>query len=147
MKNLILLCFILVLSNLRADFSDYDLGQGRYSITYVELEETSHQDAKHYALTHAAEIAHQNGYRYFTLDSEENVVVTQSQESVEGPYNYNLFQEDIIEGQFGRGSIERRSTPEASIDTYNALRITITGYKKKPSKGNVFDVCNLIDCR
>lgn len=144
MKKLILFSF-LILSHLQANFTDDDLGNGKYSVTYIQADDMGPQDAKQEALVHAAEIAHKNGYRYFTLDSEEQVTIMQSPE-FEGMDNYNRFQEDIVEGQFGRGSIERRSTPEPSIETYEGIKITITGYKKKPAKGKIYDVCNLIDC-
>ena len=144
MKTIALICFIIV-SKLHANFIDEDLGKGKYSVTYMQEKNIESQDARHEALVHAAWIAHQNGYRYFTIDSEEQVTKMQSQE-FEGVDNYNRFQEDIVEGQFGRDSLERRSFPELSIETYEGIKMTITGYKKKPAKENIYDVCHLIDC-
>lgn len=125
-------------------FVDQKISDNRYSVIYVELADTSTSDAKQYALTHAAELVKQDGYRFFTLDAQQDVLLTQSQNSEE-PFYGNMYEELIIQRDFGKRSTKKNTSP-SPINTYPGLKILISSYKEKPSHGEVYDVCKLINC-
>ena len=126
-------------------FLESQIEGSKYSVVYVELEETSSEDALRYALVHAAEMTHKNGYRYFTVDSEQEIVVARSK-SKNKSMNSNIFQELIIENDMRMNSIERKSSP-SNLITYPGLKILFTCYKERPEKGDAIDACSIIKCR
>lgn len=125
-------------------FIESQIESSRYSVTYILLDDISWSQARQTALLHAAEMAHKKGYAYFTLDSEQEVIVAQSQ-SKDKSQPSNIFEDLIIENDMGMQSIERKSAP-STITTYPGLRITFTCYRQPPESGDVFDVCEMISC-
>jgi len=125
-------------------FIDQKLGTNRYSVTYIELETTSSQEALQYALEHAAGLVKQDGYRYFTLDSRQEVILAESQNSGQAFYG-NMYEEKIIQRDWGKSSIKKNTSP-SSVNTYPGLKITLSSYKEKPWKGKVYDVCDFVPC-
>jgi hypothetical protein len=124
-------------------YLDAKIADDKYSVIYIEKEQMSKEDARNYALAHAAQIAKDNGYRYFTIDSEENVMVAQTTPQ-ENPFPNNLYQEEIVEGNFGRQALQNKTPGPTNL--YQGVKIKITCYKEMPSVSTAIDTCQLIDC-
>lgn len=55
----------------------------------------------------------------------------------------NMYQELMIEGDFGKQSLQRQTTSTAA--TYSAIRLVFTPYANKPAF-HAIDACKLINC-
>lgn len=126
------------------NFLDEELSDNRYIIIYIKLHNIPDENAKAYALVHAAELAHAKGYSYLTLDSIENVIITKS-EAIASGMPGNLFQQLIVEGDFGQKAMARVNPKTTNV--YKAVKIYVTFYIDEPKKGNVYEVCSLIFCK
>lgn len=128
--------------NLSDRMIEYQLDGGQYAVVVV-VDGISPKEAKKIALQRAAEITAAQGDRYFTVDSEESTQVVKSDQGYDNQRFYgNMYQELIIEQDFGRTSIQRQ--PQNSA-LYPAIRLVFTPYLKKPSH-NAIDACKLTDC-
>lgn len=127
------------------NFLDNELADDHYIIIYIKLHNIPDENAKYYALVHAAELAHKKGYSFLTLDSVENVIITKS-EAISRAAPRNIFQELIVEGDFRAGSIARGVDPKTQ-NVYKAIKIYVTFYNDEPKGKNVYEVCSLIFCK
>jgi len=122
---------------------DYQLDDGQTAIV-VAMDGISSSEAKKMARQRAAEITIANGDRYFTIDSETETQVIKSDDLPENQRFYgNMYQELIIEKDFGRDRLQNRNIPSTS--TYTAIRIVFTTHKNKPNY-KAIDACTLAKC-
>src|SRR6185295_12703936 len=119
---------------------EYQLTGNQYAVIVVidGSNITSASQAKEVAMKRAAKSVVDAGDRYFTVDSEEKTTTVRSSggEASSG----NLYQESIMEGNFGRDSAAAQGP--ASSSTYPAIRLVYTSYKKKPPSKTI-DACTL----
>lgn len=125
------------------DYLDAKIADDKYSVIYIEKEAMPREEARNNALTHAAKIAKDNGYRYFIIDSDEDVMVAHSTPSP-NPFPENLYQQEIVEGNFGRQELQNK-TPQPT-NLYQGVKIKITCYKEMPNVPTAIDVCQLLNC-
>ncbi|MES2345451.1 MAG: hypothetical protein V4494_05905 [Chlamydiota bacterium] len=125
------------------NYLDAKIADDKYSVIYIEKEKTSREEARNNALTHAAKIAKDNGFRYFVIDSDEDVMVAHSDTS-QNPFPNNLYQEEIVEGNFGRQALQNK-TPQPT-NLYPGVKIKITCYREMPSVPTAIDVCQILNC-
>lgn len=130
-------------ANLSDKMLEYQLDGGQYAVVVV-MDGVSLKEAKRMARQRAAELTAAQGDRYFTIDSEEETQVIKSNapEFEQQRFYGNMYQELIIEGDFGKGSINRQP-PTSSM--YPAVRLVFTPYLKRPSRSAI-DACTLTDC-
>jgi hypothetical protein len=123
---------------------DYQVKGNQYAVVIVE-DGVSQDQAKKYAMQKAAEVAKENGYNYFKVDSEGEVAVAKSEKQFPSEQSQprNLYYELIQSGNFGR----ERVTPGdiAPTGMYNGYRIVFSCYKEAPS-GRSEDVCDYTKC-
>lgn len=124
---------------------EYQIEGNKYAVVIVQDDGISSAQAKKYARQRAAEITVEKGYRYYTIDSEQETQVMKSDKQWPNnqDFHQNLYQELIIEQDFGRESLQRRS---GSIERmYPAFRMVFQVYQEKPI-GRSVDACTLTDC-
>lgn len=122
---------------------DYELDGGQYAVV-VTMDGISASEAKRTARQRAAEITVAQGNRYFTIDSEEETQVIKSDDLPENQRFYgNMYQELIIEKDFGRGRLQNQNIPTSTM--YSAIRLVFTSYPTKPSY-KAIDACTLTNC-
>lgn len=119
------------------------IADNKYSVIYIEKEKMSREDARNNALAHAAQIAKDNGYRYFVIDSDEDVMVAHSTPNP-NPFPENLYQQEIVEGNFGRQELQNK-TPQPT-NLYPGVKVKFTCYKEMPNVPTAIDVCQIIKC-
>lgn len=156
-KLLILLASLAVLAvacdskeRIHSSFSgqiiEYQIDEKTYGVVIPENQDISAAQAKRLARQKAAEITVGNGGRYFTIQAEGPVKLAKSNR--DGPDSQdlptNLYQELIIQQNFGRESLERNTPPSMSVVL--AYRIVFQIHKEKPSWGTGIDACALTEC-
>src|ERR1700739_1944320 len=103
-------------------------------------------NAEETAFARAAEICVGNGYRYFTIESESQTQVSMTYDTDQRQFGGNLYQEMILENNFGR---ESQPIWEGAIPPQErlvpALRVVFKCYKKNPFF-NAYDACQYTDC-
>jgi hypothetical protein len=124
---------------------EYQIERNKYVVVIVEDEGVSLAQAKKYARQRAAEITVENGGRYFTIDSEQETQVIKSDRPWPDnqAFYQNMYQELIIEGDFNRERLQRRSVPSENM--YPAYRMVFQIHSDKP-RGRSVDACSLTDC-
>jgi len=150
-------CFVLAVSCLMMGCkSDTEAADGNKSIEYhvdgnkyavvVVQDGLSEDEAKEQAMKKAAEVASEHGYRYFTVDSENEVSVIKSNKQFpsEESMPRNIYYELIQSGNFGREPI--RSGDFSTSSMYSGYRILFSCFKDKPS-GKAYDVCEFTGCK
>jgi hypothetical protein len=122
---------------------DYHLQGDQYAIVVAE-DGINTSQAKQMARKRAAEITVKNGGRYFVIESEVEAQVVKSDDAWpnNNAFYGNMYQELIVEGNFGKESRQRAS---GNTSIYPAIRLVFTIYSKKP-KGKAVDACSLTDC-
>lgn len=126
-------------------FLEYPLGQDSFAVIYVDTQnDATEKQAKQFAMTHAAELTVQKGYRYFQIESEKPVMVAKA-DPQKDPMPGNLYQEKIIERDFGVGPFQRDGTASPKAGMYSGYKIVIHCSKKKPA-GKAIDACDLGVC-
>ncbi len=122
---------------------DYELDGGQYAVV-VTMDGISASEAKRTARQRAAEITVAQGNRYFTIDSEEETQVIKSEDLPQNQRFYgNMYQELIIEKDFGRDRLQNQNVPTSSM--YSAIRLVFTSYPTKPGY-KAIDACTLTNC-
>jgi len=128
---------------------EYQLEGDQYAVVVVQ-DGMGASEAKKMARQRAAEITVQVGGRYFTVDSEETTQVMRSDQDQIGTGNQgfygNMYQELIIEGDFGKSSMERQQYQMAPVVRYDATRLVFTIYSQKPRGKSAIDACTLTEC-
>ncbi len=126
-------------------YIDYRTEGDKFVVIGVQGEGMDKEQAKENALKRAAQIALENGYSSFSIESETEVTVFQSKP--EWPSNPdfpgNLYQEDIREQGFDRDRII--SQGETGTRAYPGLQIIMEGHNTAPS-GNNLNPCDYTDC-
>lgn len=125
---------------------EYQLGDDQFAVVVIQDEEIkSTSQAKQYARERAAKIAVENGYRYFVVESERETKVVKSDRSLSDTEAFygNMYQEMIIEGDFGKGSLARQAPPSEGI--YRGIRLVFKCFVQKPNWKAV-DACSLTEC-
>lgn len=125
------------------NYLEAKIGDNKYSVVYIEKEKISRDEARNNALVRAAEIAKENGYRYFVIDSDEDVMVAHTTPNNDA-FPHNLYEEEIIEGNFGRQALQNK-TPEPT-NLYQGVKVKVTCYKEMPNVPTAIDVCQLLKC-
>lgn len=115
----------------------YQSQDHRYVIIVVQDNGVTAAQAKETARRNAAQVTLDNGYRYFSIVSEKQVQVAKSDPGQGSQFPGNLYQELIVEKQFGRETLEREQP--SPIDIYPATRIEIECYSEKPFMKNTID--------
>jgi hypothetical protein len=150
MKSILLSTFVILLlgscfnNDSLADISQNDqflvsqIEKGHYDVIYIEPEESPPEESKQKVLKHAAKVAHDNGYRYFIIESENEVMVQQSLRRSTPPPP-NLYQELIQEHHY-----ETDSSGMGSL--HSGRKVTILCYIDSPPNGAI-DSCTLINCQ
>jgi hypothetical protein len=114
------------------DFAQYSIesriGDAQYEVVIVEDDGISRREAGQYAMQRAADVTRSNGYRYFVIEDEGQVIVFKgSGMSEEVPQNmyYSMVQE---------GSSYYEPTKSQQIKKLPAYRIRFACYEEKPSR-------------
>lgn len=98
------------------------------------------------ALKKAAEIAQEKGFRYFTVQSEGEIVIVQAtprDKNILFPTT-NLYYELIQERNFGRDRIVPSEPAEEGV--FSGYRVIFNGTNEN-SAPNTMDVCDHIPCK
>lgn len=122
---------------------EYTIDQNTYAIMVLQEGEMSSAQAKRIARQKAAEITVGRGDRYFTIQSEGEVRILKSDKPNASDFPTNLYQEKIIEGDFGRESVERRIPPSVTPST--AYRFVFQVQADRSKRGSI-DACTLTEC-
>lgn len=125
-------------------YIDYHIEGDKFAVVYVNTDKSSKSRAKRYAMQRAAEVTADNGYRYFKIDSEGEVAVAESR-APRQRYPTNLYQELIIEGDFGRQDDYGVVDYPYRSGVYPAYKLVIICYDEKP-RGRSYDACKMTDC-
>jgi hypothetical protein len=126
-------------------YLDYKEEDNSFAVVYIDYKsKLSEKEAREKALTRAAEITVENGYRYFKVDSEKSVYVQKSLNN--GPnMPSNLYQDLIIEREFGGTSLDKRANANAPVGMYPGYKIVFQVSKAKFASDSV-DACRLTKC-
>lgn len=122
---------------------DYKVKENTYAVVVVQEQGMSRSEVKQIALKRAAEITQKHHFRFFVIETKEDVQATQSSKSkslVPGNRYYEVIQSD----NFGRDRFE--NSGDAQIHTYPAYRLIFQCYSDKPSR-KAIDSCTLVDCK
>lgn len=121
---------------------DYSIGDNKYGVVVAEDDGISRGEAKKYAMQRAAEVAHDHGYRYFTIDRESQVMVMKTEAGSQGAPR-NIYYELIQSDNFGRDRLQTPAmNPSKTIPGY---QIEFSCQENKPS-GRHYDVCDYGAC-
>jgi len=126
-----------------AQVISYAQGDNRFVVLVVQDNGVTRAQAKRAAREKAAQVTLDNGYRYFTVESEREVQVTKTDRPPGADMPTNLYQEQIIEGGFGRETLERQGP--YPTETYPAIRLTFACYQDKPFFRNAIDAKALLN--
>lgn len=122
---------------------EYRVQGDQYAVVIVREGGMSEKDARKLAHQRAAEITVDHGNQYFIVNSETKVEVLASDEDGSTSFNKNLYQEKIIQGDFGKEQLNQSEAPSANMTP--ALRIIFTMYSEKPAFRSM-DACKYTDC-
>ena len=100
---------------------NYRAKENRYVILVVEQGNISEKDARKMARKQAKEITMKKGYRYYAVDSEEEIVVADQG-----------FGEYAMEHFFNKRFSQREREQKGLKKKILAIRLTIECYKEKP---------------
>lgn len=121
---------------------DYPVGNKRYVVVAVIDQNVTEPEARKAALQRAAKVTRDEGYRYFTVISQEKVFVGLSDPNPVPPAT-NLYQELII--QRDTNTQPRPIQPNEEEGVFPALRLTIECSHEKPFLKKSFDAENLVE--
>lgn len=146
----ILLIILFVFSGCRSESSvladtisdqtiQYHIEENQYAVVVVE-DKISETEAKGHALKKAAEIAKENGYQYFKIESEGEVMVAKTEKKFPSEQSMprNLYYELIQSGNFGRNPVT--SGDEVPTGIFRGYRLIFSCYKEAPL-GKSYNVC------
>lgn len=123
---------------------DYSISKNQFGVVVAQDDGISKEEAKKYAYQRAAEVAHEHGYQYFTIDQESQVDVVRSEEgSADQSVPRNLYYERIQSGNFARENIMTPEMPPSS--QVPGYQIEFSCQESKPS-GKYYDVCDFKLC-
>ncbi|OGN64968.1 MAG: hypothetical protein A3E80_00505 [Chlamydiae bacterium RIFCSPHIGHO2_12_FULL_49_9] len=124
---------------------DYRVDGNRYAVVVTQDQGVTRAMAKKFARERAAEITVDNGYRYFIIESEEQVQTVRTGDPVGGKQEFheNMYHEQIIEGDFYRRPSQFQETQPGG--TFPAIRIVFKCYEQRPGI-RAIDACTLTNC-
>jgi len=133
-------------STFASQIVDYQINENTYAVVVPEDEGVSKSQAVQFAKQKAAEVTVANGGRYFSIQSEQETQMIKSNKDWPSSQDMpgNMYQELIIEQNFGRESLQRNSPPSSSI--VPAYRIVFQIYETKPLTRKSIDACTLTEC-
>jgi len=144
---------LLLVSPLAADTSSmddqtiqYQISETEFGVVVIQKDGMTQQEARKIAIQKAAETAQKYSYRYFVIESEGEVVATDTNQRQKAeqqmPRNmyYELFQSD----NFGRYPMDQNTIPESSL--YPGYRIVFKCTNSRPPAGGI-DSCKVIECK
>jgi hypothetical protein len=113
----------------------YPLEDQKYVILVIQ--DDSKSQTRKTAKQKAAAVTLDNGYRYFSILSEEEVDITTLSQTAQSQVPENIYQELIIQKNFSRQNLEQNEA--TNVESVPAIRLIISCSKKKPSTGKFFD--------
>lgn len=124
---------------------EYQSDENSYVVVVPQDESLSLSEAKRIARQRAAEMTVDKGYRYFAIESEGEVQVLKTNR--DGPssqdFPTNMYNELIIENNFGKDSLQRKFPPTSTFSS--GYRIVFRIQTDGSSRGSI-DACTLTDC-
>ncbi len=121
----------------------YQTGQDQFAVVIVQEDGMSEEAAKEIAMKRAAQLTVDKNFRYFTVESEGQVMaMSPSGSNYQAPRN--LYYELIQSGDFSRDQFS--DSPANQTQTYTGFRILIKCYKENPGV-KAIDACGLVDCK
>lgn len=123
---------------------EYHIDGNKYAVVVVE-DGMTESEAREKAMQKAAEVTVAHGYRYFTVESQNEVSVIKSNKEYpsEESMPRNIYYELIQSGNFGREPIRGGDFSTASM--YTGYRILFTCDHEKTSE-KAMDACSYTDC-
>jgi hypothetical protein len=121
----------------------YKIEGDQYGVVAVQESGMSASDVRKKAMQRAAEVTVSNGARYFVIQKEQQTQIVQSDKSDQNAFGGNMYQELIIEHDFGKESLSKQ-TPNAGVRP--ALRLVFQIYKDKPN-AKAIDACKYTNCQ
>ena len=119
----------------------YSIDNQQYVIIVAEDNGLSDSAAKKEAKRQAAQVTIDNGYRYFSIVSQETTEVMKNTQSQQSGVPSNIYQELIFEKKFGRTTEEKSS----SYKTIPAIRLVIECYSEKPATKKSYDAESILN--
>ena len=128
------------------EFLDYKVSDSKFTVISVQKDGMSKEDTKQSALTRAAQITKDHGFRYFRVESEHEVGVYVNKPNwpTQGDFPGNLYEEDIQEHGFDRDRVYQEDY--AGAREYPGYQIVFECFQDKPSS-DAHDSCNYLDCK
>jgi len=124
---------------------NYNIEDNKYGVVIVEDGGISRREAREYGLQKASEVAKDNGYQYFVIDSEEQVEVLKGDNSnYQGQAPSNMYYELIQSDNFGRERFESENI--STVRTLPGYQIEFSCFREKPSTKHAIDVCLYQNC-
>lgn len=103
---------------------EYPVSGKQYAIVVVRENNLSREEAKKIAYERAHQVTKEQGYRSFSVISEQDTQVVRSPKNGNQYQNYgNMYQELIMEGDFNRNRLANDATPNAGA--FPAYRLVI----------------------
>ena len=125
-----------------SDVLEYQIRDEKYAVIVVQQNGMSKEEALKRAKQRAAEITRAAGRRYFEITSETQTQILQAEGEV-NPFYGNMYQELIIEKDFGKEQVTRKAGP--SVQSIPALRLVFTILPE--AKGRSLDACKYTECK
>lgn len=153
MKKTVLSLFVLINTSLfsggkpnpasiSGDYIVHQTGSHSYTVIYVNQGNRSNRESRKMAMRKAAEVGHENGYSYFTVNERENVVVGRSGRREQPPKN--IYQEMIVEKNFGRDTLDDSYEDQPS-GMFKGYKIRVQYFYDNPPSG-AYRICKIIKC-
>ncbi len=121
----------------------YQVGPDQYAVVIVQEEGMTDAAVKEMALKKAAQLTLDKNFRYFTVESEGQVLaMTPSGSNYQAPRN--LYYELIQSGNFSRDQFTEGQGVQTQ--SYPGYRVLIKCYKNSPGP-SATDACSLVDCK
>lgn len=131
-------------SHITSQYVDYQRGSNQFVVIAIQKAGMNQKDAKKLAMKRCAELAEENGFRYFRLEKEYKTVILHT-DPTEDVYRFpgNLYQEDIQEQGFNRDRILENQG--MGPQKYPCYRIEIV-CEKSFTPGS-YDACEYTGCK
>lgn len=148
MKLVISLCLFSVslFSHSYVDISkqvvEYQIDESKYAVVVVQ-DGVSLAEARKTARQRAAEVAFEQGYRYYVIETELQTEIIRAERPEGQGFFGDMYQELIIEEQFHKDRLAAEATSNEGM--HLALRLVFSCYKEKPSGASI-DICTTGKC-
>lgn len=124
---------------------EYHVDGNKYAVVVVQ-DGLSKESAEKEAMKQAAQVAFDQGFRYFKVESASEVSVIKSNRRFSGESSApkNIYYELIQSGNFGKQPIPSEELTSESV--YPGYRLLFSCYESKPPK-KAYSVCDYIHCQ